>query len=994
MVEVAGVAPCATGPATNRTKEHFSVSAQAQLQQLMNEMTGAEGEQRRWIERWKAQFEFATRLVAAQPENAAAWTPLLERAAQTLLASVRGGCGVAEAVQQAEGLLAPLGQAAKEYTIYCCGHAHIDMNWMWTWPETVAVTYDTFSTMDKLMDEFPAFHFSQSQASVYHLTQKYAPELFARIKQRVAEGRWDVTASQWVEGDKNLAGGEILCRHLLYTRRWLQENLGLPYDAVKIAWECDTFGHAWTVPGLLQRGGVRRYYHHRSSGPQLRTMTSGETSQLYWWQGQDGSRLLTYDDSPNGYNCEIEPGMTRRLFDLERHTGLKKLLWIYGVGDHGGGPTRRHLRAAAEMARWPIYPNVKLTTTDDFYSSCEDEIAARGLELPIINDELNFVFEGCYTSESRIKFANRRGECDLADTEIVALVSGVDYPRVQLDECWQRAMFLQFHDILPGSGVKETIEHAMGLFQENLANTTSIRTRALRGLAERVDTSALASPVGGPDMGLGGGAGEGAWWGGVSTLGAGQGGTDPFLIFNLAPWSRDELVRVKIWNRELPDALTVRDAAGNCVPGQVVERGHYWGHTFAVVVFPATALPAMGYRCYVVEAGGCADASVRREPRSTYANETGRPLYGLGYAQAQHLNPVAMGNEHLELVVSAEAGGIISLVDRATGTEFVPEGAVLGAIEREQEAPHGMTAWMLGPIVERAEPLDNSVLETLRHGPNEVAVRLTGRHGQSSYTLTISLAAGSRQISFALDVNWLERGDPATGVPALRASFPINLTEGRANFEIPCGLIERPADGEEAPALNWADLTGSSVDDPGALIGATLLNDCKYGHQLDEDTLRLTLLRSSHDPDPLPEIGRHNIRFALVPHVGDFDAVQAIRQGHEFNHALIPVNTTVHEGALPAEAAALEVLTPNVMLSGVKRAEEDGGLIVRLYEFAGEATEAQVRVAPSLVAAEAAAVETDTLEQPLAESTARFAEGVLSVAIPAYGIATVKLDHA
>ena len=959
------------------------MDTQAELQRVLGEIGAVEAAQRSWLERAKAEFEFAGRLVAAHPKREAEWAALLEEAARGLLAALQAGISAREAVEQAEATLAPIGQAAKEYMIYCCGHAHIDMNWMWTWPETVAVTYDTFSTMDKLMDEFPEFHFSQSQASVYHLTQKYAPEQFARIRQRVEEGRWEVTASQWVEGDKNLAGGEILCRHLLYTRRWLNQNLGLPYEAVKIAWECDTFGHAWTVPGILQRGGVRRYYHHRANGPQLRTMTSGETSQLYWWQGKDGSRLLTYDDAPNGYNCEINPGMTRLLFDMERNTGLKKLLWIYGVGDHGGGPTRRHLRAAQDMAQWPVFPQVKLTTTDDFYSACEQEIEAMGLQLPVIDEELNFVFEGCYTSESRIKFANRRGECDLSDTETVALVAGVQYPREQLTECWQRAMFLQFHDILPGSGVRETVEHAMGLFQENLANTSSIRSRALRGLAERVDTSALAPQVIGPDMGLGGGAGDGAWWGGVSTLGAGESGADPFLIFNPAPWSRDELVSVKVWNRELPATVQVRDSAGNVVAGQVVEKGQYWGHSFAVVVFCAKALPAMGYRCYTIEAGNVSAEN------ATYMRETGRPIYGLSYVQAQYINPVVLGNELIELTVSGEAGGIVSLRDKETGLEMVADGEVLGAIQREQEGPHGMTSWMLGPIVERVEPLANGVLQLLRTGPNEAAVRLRGRHGQSDYTLDISLAAGSRQINFALDVNWLERGDPATGVPALRASFPLNVLEGKANFEIPCGSIEREADGEESPALNWADLTGQSGDEPSLLAGATLLNDCKYGHQLSEDTLRLTLLRSSHDPDPLPELGRHNIRFALVPRVGEFDAAEASRQGFEFNHPLIPVGTTAHEGELPAEAAALEVLTPNVMVSGVKRAEDSEALVVRLYEVAGQETRASVRIAPSLAAAGAAAVEADVLEQPLEASGAEFADGVLSVTIPAFGIVTV-----
>ncbi|MCX7600141.1 MAG: glycosyl hydrolase-related protein [Armatimonadetes bacterium] len=967
------------------------MSSHAELGQLIAAINTVEGECRHVLERFKAEYDFALRMLQAHPEKESEWAPLLEKAARVVLDGIQSGQGGARRlVEQAEQVLAPLGQAAKEYVVYCVGHAHIDMNWMWSWPETVAVCYDTFSTMDKLMDEFPEFRFSQSQASVYYAMRKYAPELFERIKQRIAEGRWEVTASQWVEGDKNLASGEILCRHLLYTRRWVRENLGLDFDAVKIDWECDTFGHCWTLPGILRRGGVTRYYHHRASGLRLRTMAAGATSQLFWWEGKDGSRILAYDDSPNGYNGEITPWMTHLLFDMERHTGLKKLMWVYGVGDHGGGPTRRHLRAAQDMAMWPIWPQVKLATTDEYFSAVEEEIAARGLELPVHEDELNFVFEGCYTSESRIKFANRVNENDLVDTEIVAVIArnvcGMEYPDDALVGCWRRAMFLQFHDILPGSGVKETVEYAMGLFQENLATTNMIRTRSLRALAEKVDTSALAPKAEGSDLGLGAGAGEGAWWGGVSSLGAGQAGGDVFLIFNPAPFARDELVQVKVWNRELADgAVVVRDAQGNTVAGQIIERGHYWGHNFVTVAFPVTDLPAMGYRGYAVEPG------TAPADEGAYVQEMGRPVYGLGYVNAQLLKPVLMGNEYLEMVISGEHGGIISLVDKETGTQFVLPGAVLGAIEREQEAPHSMTAWQLGAIVDHEEPLAPSVLEVLHKGPHLATVRLTARHKNSDYRLTISLARDSRQINFTLDVNWLERGDPTTGVPALRASFPLLIEGGEANFEIPFGTIQREADGEEAPALTWVDLTGTYVLDEEQEVGATLVNDSKYGHQLSDDTIRLTLLRSSYDPDPLPELGAHQISYGLIPHAGPFDPVASIRAGYAFNHRPIVVGTTAHTGDLPAEAAGIEILTPNVMVSAVKKAEDSDAVVIRLFEIEGKETKAQVRLSRLLAPADGPAVETDLLERPVEKNTASRKGDVVSVKVPPFGIATVKI---
>ncbi|HEY3396295.1 MAG TPA: glycoside hydrolase family 38 C-terminal domain-containing protein [Armatimonadota bacterium] len=956
------------------------------------------------LKRLRYELKFLSSILPAHPEQATEGQALLEQVLGEALAGLRAGTAPAAVVEEAERRLAPLGPLAKAYVLFCAGHAHIDMNWMWTWPETVSVTYDTFQTMDRLMDEFPEFCFSQSQASVYQAMQQYAPEVLAMIKRRVQEGRWEITASQWVEGDKNMASGEILCRHLLYTRRWLQENLGLPYDAVKIDWECDTFGHCWTLPGILSRGGVTRYYHHRSNGPRLRSAVSGERSRLFWWESPDGSRVLTFDDSPYGYNNEINPQMVDGLAAWERNTGLKEMLWVYGVGDHGGGPTRKHLRAAVAMQSWPLWPTLKLTTTDDFFNTVEAKLAGR--DLPVHADELNFVFEGCYTSQSQVKFANRQGENALVGAEAAAVLglrlAGVAYPGPALLESWQRAMFLQFHDILPGSGVRETYEHAQGQFQETLAHTNMIKTRSLRTIAAAVNTAAGAPlpPAGG--LGLGAGVGDGAWWGGVSALGAGEGAAEPFVVFNLTPFVRDELVVVKLWNRPVGNQVTVRDAAGNIQPGQILERGHYWGHQCTSIAFRATALPACGYATYLVEPCLPEEQApiaetlnlppvTGEEATGAYLREMGRPIYGLGYVQAQYTGAVALGNEYLEVVISPEAGGVVSVLDKESGHELVAAEAVLGALEHELEAPHPMSSWQLGAIIDRKNPLAGCTLQSLHQGPAVAAVKLSRKFGDSTYDLTISLAGGSRRLDFDLDVDWREPGGPEIGVPALRATFPLNLEETRAQFEIACGSIERETDGEESPALNWVDLSGSCGCEEGCRFGATLLNEGKYGHQAFEETLRLTLLRSSYEPDPLPDQGRHEIRYALEFHAGDCDLAAAARAGLAFNHPVVPVGTTVHEGALPPAYSGLEVLSPGVLVSGLKRAEDSEALVVRLYEIAGEATEARLRLAPELAPVGAPVVETDVLEQPLAASTARWEGETLVVSVPAYGLATVRV---
>jgi alpha-mannosidase len=208
------------------------------------------------VARFRAELGFAHQLCAAYPDRAEDWRALILEAGRMVQSEARDGDWDA-LLAQAEEVLAPIGEVAKTYTLACVSHAHIDMNWMWGWPETVAVVNDTFQTMLALMEAYPDFIFSQDQASTYQLVETYNPALFARIRERVQEGRWEVTASQWVEGDKNMASGESLSRHLLYTRAYFQEKFGLAPEDVQVDFAPDTFGHPATLPTILTRGGVK-----------------------------------------------------------------------------------------------------------------------------------------------------------------------------------------------------------------------------------------------------------------------------------------------------------------------------------------------------------------------------------------------------------------------------------------------------------------------------------------------------------------------------------------------------------------------------------------------------------------------------------------------------------------------------------------------------------------------------------------------------------------
>jgi alpha-mannosidase len=574
------------------------------------------------------------------------------------------------------------------------------------------------------------------------------------------------------------------------------------------------------------------------------------------------------------------------------------------------------------------------------------------------------------------------------------------------------AMFNQFHDILPGSGVHDTYAHSQGLFQEIQAIACSVRTRALRRLAAQIDTSTaigIDPQNGSAGESLGSGAGD-IMPGGVSSRAAGASPVEPLVVFNPLAYPRSEVITAKVWNRNLPhDRIIVRDDEGNTIPGQVTGAGAYWGHEYKAVTFPVRNIPGMGYRTYSI---GAAPEPVMKIP--TYADpgptdiaaDSAPPAPG----EVKIPAPYVMENEFLKVEVDPASGAVAHLVDKSSGYDLVPEGELMGLLELHREIPHAMTAWNIG-VVSEVQKLDRGGMLTgtrdgacfpissggkahvpeymPERGPHRASIRVGHKLGDSRIRVEVGLSGGSRTIDFRIEADWREIGTSETGVPMLRIAFPTNLQKTLATYEIPFGSVQRPVDGHEVPALSWADLSGSRAGAEGS-GGITLLNIGKYGHSADESTLRLTLLRSSYDPDPVPEVGYHDIRLGLLVHDGPCSVSESAMAGAAFNQPVSIVPTDIHKGSLPVRKGFAEVMTPNVMLSALKKSEDSEAVIIRLYEMEGRETEAQVRLA-GIVEPSSPAVEIDLMEQPLPASSARMDGDLLTVKIPAHGIASVKI---
>ncbi len=939
-------------------------------------------------ERIGAEIEFAEQLCEQHPRQAKAWQKLIAEATDLVTAANgKSAAQFARAVKDAEAVMAPLGAAAKDYTMYVVGHAHIDMNWQWSWPETVAVTNDTFTTILKLMDEFPQFRFSQSQASCYRILEQHAPELLGRIAERVKEGRWEVTASHWVEGDKNIAGAESLCRHLLYTRRYMQELFGLSPEDVPIDWAPDTFGHAHTVPTYLVRGGVKYVYLHRPGA-------IGPTRPgAFRWRGPDGSEVLVRNDMGLGYNGIITPGITKHLMAFVKETGVPFFMFMYGIGDHGGGPTRRDIVRALDMDTWPVYPNVTMATTRMFY----DRLANEAKNLPVLDCELNFEFTGCYTTETLIKKANRYGEKKLADAEAAATLAWArgarEYPAADFVEGWRDVLFSHFHDILPGSGVHDTRTYTHGLYQKTMGATTAAETNALRAVAAQIDTSS-AVPDEPQDLppallsrALGAGVGNNTGNGGLSTaeMDIGQ-NNRPLVVFNPTAHQRAEVVEAMIWDTgwgweqkdpaQQPYAVTGPD--GKTVGAQVLDTGNYWGHQFVKLAFPATVGP-FGYALYVV----------REDEPADRPGAAGQMGYGFHCRYSRYeRSPEGIQNEFLQLDLDPTSGGIQCLTDKQTGDVIICNEEPAALLEYAVERPHGMTAW----AVDHAGPVEMPLCRNVRRGPAgpyKATLEVDFEIHQSNFTVAYELRTGDPKLYISIKGTWFERGTRQTGVPVLNLALPFAFDEPQARYEIPFGAIDRNLQhGEEVPALRWAQVAAGAGKKQ---LGCVVYNDSKHGHSLVGSTLRVTLIRSSYDPDHLPEIGDHEINFALQPFFGEMPVADAIRTAMAFEQELRIVSTNAHAGDLPPAAALIKAQPAGVVCSMLKKAEDEDALILRFYDPTGRKTTAKATLDAGFFGKITKVVEVDLLEEPVATSTAKRKGNTVSVSLPSRGIATVKV---
>ena len=859
-----------------------------------------------------SQLEFAIRLNEEQGDCFDG--PVGEAMDYLTAAMEEDGVLTAGVCRRAEELLQPLAAAAKEYKLILAGHAHIDMDWMWSYPETVASALATFRTVLNLMEQYPDFHFSQSQASVYQMVEEYDPEMMAEIKARIKEGRWEVTASAWVETDKNMPSTESLLRHIEYTRNYLSRVWDIDPDKLEIDFSPDTFGHSAFIPGIDAFGGVNYMYHCRA--------LDGEPS-LYRWQAPSGKELLVYREQ-YWYNSGITPKIGLGLIDISKTCGgFKTGLIVYGVGDHGGGPTRRDVETAIEMQSWSVWPTVKFGTFAEFFHEAE---AVRD-RLPLLDRELNYIFTGCYTTQARIKAANRRAEELLDEAERWMAFSGRRLNDSRHEGAWQNVLYAHFHDIITGSCVQETRENALGQFAKTLAYAQTQFRGSAEDIAARIDTSAIVtdedglsqSEGAGPAFNMGrnqgimqpGGVGfHVGFRSGVPNPERGCGKTRIFHIFNSTAAERTMVTELTVWDW-VGDIRRIQltDAAGRVLRHQLVDgqTQWFWDHRFLRILVEAR-VPAMGYTTVVLKEAEAVGYPVYRQPQS-------RSEYPF--------DDVILENEHIRAVFHPNTGCLVSLTDKETGEEFLGGSAGLAVIGQERRTND---AWKIGRYLKTELLTELISLEQKTDGALQQSFTASYKWGMSKLKVTPILNAGEKALRLCIEVEWNEvTGEDSA--PLLVFRVPHSEKIGRYLCDVPGGAIFRQPRNQDIPCVRWC----AAIRDSGSALA--MIPDSKYGYRATEDTLAVSLINTACYPDPFPDRGLHTVNIALA--LGRADAKAWTETAEYFNHPAYFLSNSSHPGMMPLERSFLRLEAASTVISAVLPTDEAGVVRIRFRETAG-----------------------------------------------------------
>ncbi|MGL4760247.1 MAG: alpha-mannosidase [Sarcina sp.] len=763
----------------------------------------------------------------------------------------------------------------EEVTATCVGHTHIDVAWLWTVAQTREKVSRSFSTVLKQMEEYPEYVFMSSQPQLYKFLKEDHPKVYEKVKERIAEGRWEAEGSMWLEADCNVTSGESLVRQIMHGKRFFKEEFNVEN---KILWLPDVFGYSAALPQILKKSDVDYFMTTKIAWNQFNKIPM----DTFMWEGIDGSEVLTHFITTTGpgqdhdshfttYNGHIQPDSVMGAWRRYQNKNINDdVLISFGWGDGGGGATLEMLENARRLSKGiPGAPKVKMGTSKEYFEKLDKKVTGHK-KLPKWSGELYLEYHrGTYTSMARNKRDNRVCENLYTAAEklnSLALVEGkTAYPQKNINDSWEVVLLNQFHDIIPGSSIKEVYDVTNLEYKELIENANGLVNEGANYVASKIDLKDRS-----------------------------------VVVSNTLGFERSDIATF-----EIPTGIenvAVIDEDGTEIACQKVEDNK--------AIFFASNVPANGHKSFkVVEATTSVDPSV------TLTNTNAE-------------------NKFVKIKFD-DKGQIISLVDKAANREILKVGAIGNEIQAFEDKPMCFDNWDIDIYYKEKEwkidDLQN--IEVVEVGAVRSTLQIERKFLDSVIVQKIYIYTDMGRVDFDTQIDWKEKDI------LVKAAFPVELNTKEATYEIQYGNVTRPTHnntswdvaGFEVCGHKWADLSEGD-------FGISLLNNSKYGHDIKDGNMRLTLLKSSCDPNPEADKEVHNFIYSIYTHEGTWKEAKTTQRAYELNNPLVAVVEEAHAGEMPSNLSFVKVNAENVMIEVIKKAEDSDHLVVRMYEFHNKRT--------------------------------------------------------
>ncbi len=726
------------------------------------------------------------------------------------------------------------------------GHSHLDVAWLWTVKEITRKTARTFSNNLALMDNYPDFKFTQSQAVLYDFMKKYYPDIYERVKEKVKNGQWEIVGNAWVEADTNIASGEALIRQLLYGREFFLKEFGVSSD---VYWLPDCFGFTWALPQIIKRSGMKYFLTSK-----LQYNDTNEfPMSVFKWRSHSGDEVLAYMQKVH-YQGDYTPSYIQNCRKNNRQNNIVDCSFgMFGYGDGGGGCTYQMLEKGKRCEKLPGLPKSRNTHVSEFFKEAEK----KANELPVWDGEMYYEnHRGTFTSQAFVKKNNRRGEFLLRDAELLSVLSDAEYPKEKLEETWKLLLINQFHDILPGTSIHEVFDNC----RKEYARMHTLGGEIVDGALARLSSS-IRPPK------------------------------DSVAVWNTLSFSSSGTVKAEIPYK----AGGIKNKNGEALPCRITnEDGKYY------IEFYADFVPALGCTLFELTNDEASLECVKAEKN-------------------------LLENKYLKIEID-ENGLLTSVYDKEADRQILTGRGNLLTVSHDK-AVHE-TAWNLEFDYQKKqwELVNAERIEVIEASPLKGVIRVVRRFNRSVITQDITLEKDSRKLDFKTTVDWHEKQK------VLKAAFPVDVRSRNVSCEIAHGSVEYPTHYNtsydlakfEFCAHKWADLSDGGY-------GVSIINDCKYGYNVHDNVMKITLMRASDMPDPTADMGISEFCYSLYPHSGTWREADTVKLGFIENEPPKAVFQKAAGGSDKEKSFGF-VSADNVILDALKAAQDGDGYIVRLYE--------------------------------------------------------------